>query len=162
MPVQAGLPSGILVRSQRVVPVTTATPDYSSGDAVGGLLTFTDFVRGSPGGGKITRIFVKSKVAIAVDCILHLFDANPSASTFADNGALTIHADDWAKVIKSQLIVAADFVTQGAGLTQADKSVSIPFETAGAPNLYAILEARGAINLASASDLEVWLGQESG
>ena len=159
-----GPPAGGLTRSVRVVPVTTATPDYADGDAMGGLLTFTDFVRASPGSGLITRAFIKSKVTIAVDVLLHLFIAPPSDSIYTDNGALTIHANDWPNLLKTVLFDSTDFLDMQAGLFQADNAVAIPYEVAEAStalNLYGLLESTGVINLASVSDLEVWLGQES-
>lgn len=142
----------------RVTPPMTATPDYSDGDAVGGLMEFANVVREGANSGAIERIAIKSKIAPGVGVVLHLFDASPSASTYADNGALSIHANDFPKIVRSIVIASADFVDVEAGGYQVEKAVNIPFSLASGTSLFGIIEADGTINAGSASDFEVQLG----
>lgn len=164
LPQQVGLPAGGITRSMRATPACSATPNYADGDNVGGLLTFTDFVRGAPGSGLLTRLAIKSKVTITVNTFFHIFDTNPSATTFTDNAAQAIHANDWTKILRSILIDSTDWILMGTGLYQAEKVIAVPYEidtSASSRNLYGAIESDGVIDLASASDLEVILGAES-
>lgn len=146
-----------------------ATPDYADGDCVGGLVTLTDFVGGPAQGGMITRLQLRSLIALGVQTFLHLFDANPSASTFTDNGALSIHANDRAKLLKTIAIASADWVApKGASpwytVELVGSGAAIPFlyfDTAtGGRELYLAIEADGAINFASSGDLAAVIGAE--
>lgn len=66
-----------------VTPTVTATPDYDSGDAVGGLLTVS--LGGSSGPRILNYVSISSKSDLGVAASLILFKANPAASTFTDN-----------------------------------------------------------------------------
>jgi hypothetical protein len=149
-----------ITRMQRVVPVTSASPDYSDGDCIGGLLTFTDFAERDS--GLITRIGIQSLVTFP-PVIVHLFNAFPSQSTFGDNVAPVIHANDRDKRFRSILFVATDILDAGIGFFEASKYVSEPFQFqqgSTVRNLYAALEATAATNLNSTSDMAVWIGAE--
>lgn len=147
--------------NRRAVPVTSGSPDYASGETVGTLMSFP--MRTPGGGGVIRRAAVKSADAIGSASVLYLFDGNPSLSTFTDNAAMAIHADDKAKLLATVDIASADFIQRSpGGLYIADKALAIPFQfpDADGRTIYAALAAGGAINLSGAAVLEVLLGAE--
>lgn len=145
-----------------------ATPDYSDGDSIGPLVTLTNFVGGPGGAGIITRFQLRSLISIGVQTFLHVFDANPAASTFTDNSALVIHADDRAKLLKTIAIAAADWVApKGASpwytVELIGHGATYPylwFDIATGRNLYFALEADGTINFASTADLAAIVAAE--
>lgn len=143
--------------SQRIQPTVSATPDYQDGDAQGGVMSFYKFDRS----GLITRICLQTTVTMVGNTIIHFFDASPADSTFTDNGAVSIHANDKAKRFASLLLlVASEQLDAGAGLLEYNRYVTLPFQTS--TNLHVALEAAGATNLGAATDLVVWLGGEAG
>ncbi len=145
---------------QRVVPTVSATPDYADGDSIGGLANFTAMTTGRS--GVITRIGIQTAVTLVGNVIVHLFNGNPSASTFTDNAAVSIHANDAAKRFASILcLVASEQLDAGAGLLEYNKYVTQPFPQSSS-GIYLALEAAGAANLGSATDISLWIGGEIG
>lgn len=139
---------------KRVTPVVSAAPDYAAGDTVGTLLGLDNIARKAKGSGRVTGIQVKSLVAVANPLIAHLFDADPAVgSTFTDNAAMVIAAAGKTKLLRS--VALAAFAGQGAGVYWSVNAVDIAYDLAAGRKLWLALEATGAINLASASDLEV-------
>lgn len=148
-----------------------ATPDYSDGDSVGPLLTLTNFARGVSGGsGIITRFQLRSLINITVQTFVHIFDANPSASTFTDNAALSIHASDRSKLLKTFAIAAADWVApKGASpwysVELIGPSASMPYLyydlSSGSREIYCAIEADGTINFSSTGDLAAVISAEN-
>lgn len=147
-----------------------ATPDYSDGDSIGPLLTLTPFASEPGGSGIITRFQLRSLISITVGIVVHIFDANPSASGFSDNSALSIDATDRDKILKSFTVASTDWVVpKGANpyytvelssLVQWPSS-GIGYDLAGiTTDLYIALEADGTINFASTADLGMIVGYE--
>lgn len=152
-----------------------ATPDYSDGDCVGGLITLDRFARTSPqgdgvgGSGILTRLTLRSLIDISVPVIFHLFDANPSASTFTDNSAMTIHANDRSKLLKSIEMAAADLADpHGAESMYVAELLGpggvfdgyLPYELPSGRDLYLAIEADGTINFSSAADWSLIVAAE--
>lgn len=75
-----------------VTPVVSATPDYSDGDNIGGLMTVAAIVAADGAGGMLSHVLAVSKAAISVAIDLLIFNANPTGSTFTDNEAAVEHA----------------------------------------------------------------------
>lgn len=131
-------------------PTVSSSPAYTSGDCMGGLITLAAVARISGGGGLLSTIYLncKSLQTLAIDAIF--FNANPSASTFTDNAAVAIAAADFDK------IVAVAHITDWTALgtpSFAQATVNKVFKLASGTTAYLALVARGAITLASTSDL---------
>lgn len=149
----------------RATPATSASPDYSTGDNVGGLLTFTDALDKSQT-GVLMSVTISDKAGQTGALDLVLFDSNPSSTTFTDNGALTVNDADLVKILGVVAVVSADYHAFADNSVASVAGVGLPLQLAGAsdqtgqqiPALYGALVARGTINLASTSDLQVSLG----
>ena len=149
--------------------VVQATPDYADGDAVGGLITLADFARLDGGSGGLTRIGLRSLIA-GFDVTVHVFDEDPAASTFTENTALVIHADDQDKILRSFSVAAADWVApQGsspwytAELIEPGIAASfLSYQSAdGSRDLFFACEADGAINFGTVADLTAIIAAEN-
>jgi hypothetical protein len=101
---------------------------YASGEVVGaqagGLLVFPDAIMASEIGRRlvITKVLLTDVAKQNAPFDLFLFDANPSASTFTDNAAAAIHADDLEKHKATISIGASDYLV---GLTANASKVAI-------------------------------------
>jgi len=150
--------------SRRAALVTQAAPDYSTGDVCGGVSQFT--MRTPGGGGRLTRLVLKCLQAVAIDSQYLLFDSSPAESTVAENGTLSIHANDKTRLIGRVAIATADWVNLGAiaadDLYYVEKALDLPFFFAGGTGktIYGIFVPTGTLNLASTADIEAILGAE--
>lgn len=134
----------------------STTPAYSTGDCIGTLLTFSNISRAIDKTGLIQQalVFTKSSQSTPIDLIL--FYANPSASTFTDNSAISIAAADFNKIIGVAHIV--DWSSLGTPSVGQVNNLAMPFlPVTGTRNIYGVLVARGGITLTSTSDVEVRL-----
>ena len=148
--------------------ITVDTAAYADGDDVIGKVS-VPVARGKGGSGLLTRLQLRSRTNITVQTFLHIFDRNPSASTFTANAAMSLAAADYAKLLKTFAIAAADWV--------APKGVS-PWYTvellspAGLPYLaydlgtddaalYMALEADGAITFGGATYFGIIAGSDN-
>ena len=149
-----------------ITGVASATPTvdagaYADGDALSAIMTFA--IATNQASGAITRIVVRSITTVTVDSFLHLFnEAVSGSSTITKNSAVSIHADDRAKLFESVYIAADDWVNCGAAGFRAVKQVWLPFAMAnGNPgNIYGVLELDAAHTPGSTSDFIFWLGAE--
>lgn len=138
-----------------VTPTVSATPDYSQYDAVGGKQTLTNAVLFSGGIAKLVSLTVIDKSAQSPQMDVVIFNADPSAATITDNSAFD-PSTDVTKIIARIPIVTADWqlVTSGIGVANiAQDKLGQVLTASGSANLYAAVVARGAINLASTTDL---------
>lgn len=148
--------------------ITVDTSAYADGDDIAGKIT-VPVARGKGGAGLLTRLQLRSRTNITVQTFLHVFDRNPSASTFTANSAMALATADYAKLLKTFTIAAADWV--------APKGVS-PWYTVelllptGLPYLaydldpdtsalYMAFEADGAITFGGASYLGLIAGSDN-
>lgn len=97
----------------------TATPvvdtaAYANGDCVGGLLTIEDAAFVAAGTGELRRVRLHERSTQAAALQLWVFNANPTASTFTNNAAMVVHADDVGKVQCVIAIAAADYKVSAA------------------------------------------------
>ena len=152
-------------KATRKTLAVSVTPDYSSGDIVGGLLDFS--MRTPGGGGLLKRLTIKSKVAIANDSVVYLFDSEPDNgdTAVADNAAFSLAEEDKTKLIGRVAVATASFVNIGA-VTEGDLylfevALDIPFKfEAENRTIYAAWVAGGSINVAAVDDIEMILGAE--
>jgi hypothetical protein len=136
--------------------VAGSTTPYTSGDCVGGLLTFAGFGRLTGGTGLVQMASVMSKSAQTVTLDLVLFHTNPAASTFADNAALSVNAADWDKVLG--VVHLTDWTSLGTPSFAEATALAMAYKVAaGQTDIYGQLVTRGAFTLASTADLKVAL-----
>lgn len=147
-----GFLSGVKVVA--VTPTIQSTPDYSSGDVCGGLMTIAGAARAGIGTGMVTGVTITSKVALAIALDILLFKANPSNSTLTENGAVAIDPADMANFIGHISTATTDNADLGTPDVQTKLNCNIPFDL-GTTNtdLYAVCVVRGTYNAASTSDL---------
>lgn len=136
----------------------STTPAYSSGDNVGGKLTLSNIVRVSGGSGVIQSLLVvdASNQKAAFDVLL--FNADPTNTTFTDNGALTINSADVAKIVRRISVAASDYVTVG-GVAVAEIAVGgKPIVPASGTTMYAAVVTTSTPTYAATTALIVRLG----
>ena len=135
--------------------VVTASSAYSSGNCVGGLITFTNAAN-NWGSGYIESIVVRDKAGQSSNYELWLFDANPAATTVTDKSAIAVNTADLAKCIG---VVAMSAVKLGASSTMAVSTatgVFLSFSAGlGNTSLYGILVTRSTPTYASTADVTV-------
>ena len=138
-----------------VTPTLSASPDYDSGDAMGGLLSVTTPPLSAP--RYLNFVSISSAVDLSVGIDLILFKSNPASSTFDDNDAMSIHADDDDKMLDVLQFVAADWYDAGTPELQSKRNLNIPWPATNRIH-YAALRAAGTINIAAVDDLTVNFG----
>jgi hypothetical protein len=142
-----------------LTPAAEATPDYDDGDVIGGKMTLSNLGRVLGGSGSLTSAAVYSKVDIGASIPIRVivFNANPADSTFTENSAPSIHANDLAKII------GVIDLSQRLDLGTPVVLFAAPFELVfklpdGADDAYAVAIAGGTINLGSTTDLTFVFG----
>jgi len=155
----AGLSATIAIT---VAQTVTASSAYTAGNAVGGLITFSNAARasgaaGTPGtGGLVQSVVVSSKTAQSSQMDLILFNANPSGSTCTDKTAVDVVAADFDKIVGIAHVTdwTALGSTRSAGQAQ---SLAMPYALVSATALYGCLVTRGTPTFGSTSDITVSL-----
>ena len=129
----------------------SASPDYSTGDNLGGLLTLTDAVPPGKEWGEIVSVVICSDVAFTGPFDVVFFNANPSGSTFTDNAAQDVVKADLAKIIG---VAHCSDVTalSGASIHQTT-NLQLPFRLAAGGALYAAIVIRGTLNLTATDEI---------
>lgn len=128
-------------------PTVEATPDYASGDVVGGKQVFTSpLLVGNPG-AKLKRIMFADKAAQGFTLTALLFNAD-LASTITENAALTMAAADAAKLIG--IVAMSTQTTVGGQKFVESAALDIPISVSS--GLYVVLLSGGAFNFAAADD----------
>lgn len=143
-------------RVARFTPTITGnTVQYTAGDNVGGLLTLSNFARVAAGSGLITGAVITSDSAQTCFFDILIFNANPSGSTFTNNGAQDVVAADLPSIAG---VLHLNDVTALSGasihqMSSAPLSVVLPSGTTA----YAAIVVRGAPTLAANGDLTLAL-----
>lgn len=137
-----------------VTPTVTvsASPDYSSGDSIGGKITLTNAVRVSGGTGVLQSIVITDKANQSPEGTILIFDADPSAATITDNAAF-VFSTDVTKVIASVPVVTADYATINSTSVATLSNLGRVVKAASGTSLYAAFVTTTAANLASTSDI---------
>jgi hypothetical protein len=133
----------------RKISVTpTITSAYSSGDVLGGKLTFAGAAKLGGGGGTVTSVVVTSKIAWA-NLDLVLFDSDCTVP--ADNAAATLNAADVGKVIGVYNFTAGTAIGTPSA---ASSGTQLGFQAGAAGAIYGMLITRGTPTY-TAGDLTV-------
>ena len=142
----------ISIRVTSTQTVTAAA--YSSGNCVGGKITFSNAVRVAGQGGVIAGVTIRDKAGQNVPYDLFLFDADPTNTTITDKIAVAINTADLAKVIG---VVSLTGIVLGAASTMGvlTNAPSLGFKLGSGTTMYGILVTRGAPTYASTSDVSI-------
>lgn len=141
--------------------LVTQAAAYSSGELIGGKQSFQ--LRTPGGGFKLTRYFLKSLTAVSQSSVLYLFDSDPSATTFTENGAFSLNSADRTRLIARVAIASGDWVNDATplGLYTVEKTLNIPGQfAAGDRTIYGALVLGGSHTPGSTADLEAILAAE--
>lgn len=145
----------------RHVALVTQAAAYASGDLIGGKISWEQ--RAPDQGGRLLRLTCKSLTSVGVASTMYLFDANPSNTTFTENGALALNSADRTKLIGAVAIASGDWLnySAAAGLYVADKAIDIPYWLRnGERTIYGALVIGGVHTPGSIADIEAILGGE--
>lgn len=126
---------------------------YAVNQSVGGLLSFPNATRVAGGSGMIQAVTIANKSAQAPVLDVVFFNANPTASAFADRTAAALAAADVGKVV----LVAhpLDNTAIGTPVIQQAGQLAQPFALAAGTTLFGLLVTRGAFTPGSTTDFTV-------
>lgn len=153
-------------REISATPVLTnfATP-YSSGDCVGGLLTFNGMLSGPTKTGKVRSVKITDNAKQNAALTLLLFSGNPSGSTLTDNSAVVIATSDLLKLCPYVAVLATDYQSFSTNSLATVSSLLSGVWSAttgsGAGLIYGVLMTTGTPTYSGLSSLIVTLEVES-
>jgi len=145
----------MIFTSNALSPSTTA---YADGDAVGGeLLTFTDVVPGTRGGGVVVDAELLDTSTVVTSYDLYLFDADPSGTNYdSDNSPFDLADTDSVKML-GKLAFSSGTVDQFADNQVYHSTGEVNFYLDGANDLYGVLVSAGTPTIATGNTLIVRL-----
>jgi len=136
---------------KKIVTPTITAGAYSSGDNVGGKMTFQIPPSVNGGRAQIRSVTLTDKAKQQVDTDIVIFDSDPTSTTFTDNVEMDIDDSDLDKIILNE-----DLRTHNP---YKDNGISqnLSLQTAVEPNTsyFATIVTRGTPTYASTSDLSV-------
>lgn len=143
----------------KVVVDNTAvsTAAYSANDIVGGLRTLA-LGRVNGAGVVLQSLEVVDLSDQKAELSLIFFKANPTASTTADQGALTIHANDIAKVLGIVDIVADDYTDLGSYSIATKTGIGLVLQPTSGTDIYCVVVTPGTPDYVAATDLSIAFG----
>lgn len=144
-----------------VTPTLTATA-YSTGQLMGGKLTFSNVLDLSTCVGYLRSVLITDLNAQAVDLDLVLFHTDPTNTTFTNAAAFTLADADIGKVLCALSFGSANrFAFADNSIKYIAPSGAVPLlgfvSNAPSRTLYGALIARGAHTSATASDITIKL-----
>ncbi len=160
LPTALGTGGGLNVSAVTTVlaPAITVTAGaYHALDDIGGVLTLTGAARATGGGTTLTRVSVLDAANQKAQLELLFFNANPAASTFTDNAAPVIHANDVGKYIGRLTIYAADYLSVGTKAVTCLSNLGLGFVTAASANLFYVILTPSTPTYAATGDLQISL-----
>lgn len=143
-----------------ITPTITvsASPDYSSGDSMGGKITLPAAARVTGGLSKLQTITIIDHSNQKPAGTLLFFDADPAAATITDNAAFAFSTDG-GKVIATHAITAADYVTIDSKALLCYGNINKLVQPV-ATSLYVAFVVTTASNLAATTDIQIAFGFE--
>jgi len=126
-----------------VTPSLNVAGAYAAGDLVGQKNTIASAVRVSGGRGTILSVTIadKAKQAAALDLVF--FGADPTGTTFTDNGPFTPVDADLLKIIGHVAVLASDYSQFADNAVATRVAVGLMFE-ASVSTIYMAVVSRGA------------------
>lgn len=148
--------AGKLHKLISVAPTVTAGA-YTANWVLGGKMTFANALRAPSLSGVLKSIHVNTKSGAALGTVsFYLFKADPSASTVADGAAISVHANDFDKLIGIYALGAVAGV--GAKIALLD-NIGKAIEAAST-SLYGVMTVSGTPTPGSTADIKASLGIE--
>lgn len=129
----------------------STTPAYSAGDAIGTKGTITNACLSRSNRGEVRGVTIDDLAMQSADIDLVLFSADPTATTFTDNGALDIADADLAKV--TAVIPITTHKTFADNSVSQAKNIAYPFQCNSSGTLYYVLVARGTPTYSATTDV---------
>jgi hypothetical protein len=141
-------------------PTITSGTAYASGDLIGGKLTFTNAVLSSLRHAELVGgvLYDSSKQNADIDLVI--FSADPTATTFTNDSAFAVHANDLQKVVAVvKFRGTTDYIGFSANSVAIVDTTAKRFRSTGTgspfDNLYGALVSRGTPTYTSTSALTV-------
>ena len=150
--------TGIVVRP---TITTSASPDYSAGDAVGGgVITVTGVMPQSSGGLAYLRsLTLKDTSGQAPALSFLFFRATPTGGTYTDNSALDFGSTDVGNLVGVVRIAASDWYTVDAHSLVSLGAIDI-LMVSNSADLYMLIVADATWNASATTNLSLELGFE--
>lgn len=140
-----------------VAPTITVTAGaYTANDVVGGVVTLTGAARVSGTATTLTRLSLMDAANQKAQLEILFFNANPSASTFTNDAAPVIHANDIAKYVGRVTVYASDYVTINSKALVCLANIGLAMKPVSA-DLYMVICTPGTPTYAATSDLTMSL-----
>jgi len=144
---------GVQVRKSASPTISTSV--YAAGDAIGGLLEWTDAVRVSGGSAILQSVTIVDKDSERAAMDLVLFDATFTAPT--DNAAFDPTDAELAGVVGVVPIYSGDYSAFSDNAVAHRSGLGMPLVLAGT-SLFGALVARSTPTYTATTDLSVILG----
>lgn len=138
-----------------VTPTITSGSAYTTGNVVGGKLTFSSALL-TAGSGVLESISIRCKSVQTATFLLALFDSNPTNTTWTDKTAPSINAADIPFLVG--IYQLASFSSSLGTHTIYNLNGISQTLAAGATTLYGVLVVTGTPTFASTSDITAVLG----
>lgn len=137
----------------------SASPNYSIGDSIGGLLS-ASAVRGETESGTLQSLIFNDAVGESIDVRVWVFGDNPSSSTVTDNAALSIDDADMELLVCPPIdLVVHSLTTAGGQSVATAENIGCSFSLAsGSTTLYIAIETLGTNNGGSVNDYHLRAG----
>lgn len=142
-----------------VTPTITAGA-YHAGDCIGGKIALADAARVTDGpetqrGTMLNTIDVIDAANQKKTLALLFWSANPADSTWTDNAAPVIHANDRAKFMGVKVIYPSDYISVGTTAVASVAWNKAMQPAAGSANLYLTIMTPDAPTYVAVSDLRL-------
>ncbi|HXA39657.1 MAG TPA: hypothetical protein VNW53_11700 [Phenylobacterium sp.] len=137
-----------------VAPAVSISPAYSTGDCIGGMMTFAGMGRTGILSGIFESLTIQCKSAQSFAGELWVFNDNPTSSTITDNAAFVLAPADFDKVAFVVPITSANWYAGNVASVASIGGLAQQYLTA-AGSLYAALIVRATPTLGSSTDIKV-------
>lgn len=141
-----------------VTPTVTASSAYTTGNIVGGLMTFTNAFATGATSGVLQSIVIRSKSVQTATFKLYVFSQQPTNTTWTDKTAPSINSLDLPYLIDYFIFAAPDSGLGTMTIYTQDGLGKSLVNTAGTTSLWAVLVVVGTPTFSSTSDISVTLG----
>jgi len=151
--------SGVIPVANTVLELTntpTITANvYANGQAIGGLITWTNAALVSGGSFTVASVTITDKTLQKAPIDVIFFNANPAATTFTDRVALVMNTADLVRIRGFVSVLGTSYTAFTLVAAATVAGVGLPIILSSTSTLYACLVCRGTPTYASTSDLTV-------
>ena len=141
---------------------TVQAAAYAAGDLIGGKITIPAALSGTNPTAVIAGVKIDDKDGLAVNLNLVIFSADPTATTFTDNGAFTPADADLSKIativpITTHYAFANNGISSAENLAHAIRAEKVATTHYGTVGIFGALVATAATTYTTTSALKIWL-----